>query len=119
MEQTVEMYFDESISAHIVRLPETIELSSLIAWGNTLKQVTASTPDGVVLLIDSNTHNFTSIKCIQYLRNLLSTDASVAPKLKRVAFVAPTSYRMPEEVSRERLIFAITKMPTAGWRCMP
>jgi hypothetical protein len=105
MEQTVKMLFDETISAHIVRLPEIIELSSLMAWGNTLKQVTASTPDGVVLLIDSNIHNFTSIECTQYLRSLLSTDPSVAPKLKRVAFVAPNSYRMPEEVSEREAYF--------------
>ncbi len=48
----------------------------------------------MALLLDTNKHQFESIECLKFLRDLISNE--VIHRLSSVAFVQPREYRTPE-----------------------
>ena len=99
--EKIETLFNEEIQACIVHMPTYITQNSLKQWhGEFLKLLQkVALNRKVMLLLDSNTHNFESIAAIKHLRDILTDKDKVSGRIPKVAFVQPENYRPPEIIS--------------------
>ena len=92
--------FREDINTIIIRMPEKISLALLQQWKNELLDLLENEKrQGLSLLMDTNTHNFESIDCLKFFRDLLLNNSVVKKYIIRAAFVTPKKFRQPEIVS--------------------
>ena len=83
---------------YIVRFPDHIKLETMTKWGHEFKSKLVD-ETGLVLLLDTNTHNFESVECLKWLREFLTKEDLVIKAIERVAFVQPEAHRAPGIVS--------------------
>lgn len=95
----IQTKFNDSIHAFIVRMPNYVTLKTLNIWSQYFLQVLEERTEKVGLLLDTNLHEFESIECLKFLRELLSNENLVKCRISRSAFVQPLRYRQPEIVS--------------------
>jgi len=97
MDTQIDTKYDRKIDSFVVRMPGFISLNALKTWKKeflaTLSQINDHDKKGV--LIDTNNHQFESVECLKYLRELFS-EPQIKRSISRFAFVSPGRYRKPE-----------------------
>ncbi len=83
---------------YVVRFPDHIELELMKKWGHEFKSKLVG-ESGLVLLLDTNTHNFESVECLKWLREFLTKEDLVVNAIKRVAFVQSEAHRVSGIIS--------------------
>ena len=97
MSENIRVSFDKKINGYIISMPEFISLNSIEEWKNKIDLELKSLPlnQKVVMLIDTNKHEFESIQCLKSLREFFTSNAVIQFNIVKVAFVRPKSYGEP------------------------
>jgi len=97
MSPHIETRYDSEINAYIVRMPDFISFNDLKQWKDeflsSLNEIKGQEKSAI--LLDTNNHQFESVKCLKLLRELFA-EPQVKHCIKRTAFVGPSQYREPE-----------------------
>lgn len=108
MRDEIESKYDEAMGAYLVSFPEHVTYEALSKWGVEFQEILVSRgqqkPEA--LLLDSNKHDFETIECLKFLREILTQFANMKNGICKIAFVQPTNYRKPEVVSLSEAYFA-------------
>ena len=112
----IDTRFDSEIHALIVRMPKLISLDILHVGSKQLLCMLNEHDRGdkIALLINTHTHNFESIECLKYCRELLSCNQQIKGGVSKVAFVQPRKYSEPEIVVPKKPILHSLRMPITG-----
>ena len=99
--------YDEELQAFTVSFPEYICHESLNAWKNVFLEVlkTRMTVKPERLLLNLNKHEFESIECLKFLREILTQITSIENGIYKIAFVQPSHHRKPGIVSENEAYF--------------
>jgi len=97
MNRNIQVSFDNKINGYIIRMPEFISLNSIEEWTHKFELDLKTLPLGqrVVMLIDTNKHEFESIQCLKNLREFFTSSSLIQSNIVKVAFVRPKSYGEP------------------------
>jgi len=115
MPDPIHTSFDSEANAFIVRFPEHTTLADLMAWGDSFRTILKKRAhhNSSGLLLDTNRHDFESIECLKYIRDLILEFTRMDHGIHKVAFVQPVSYRQPEIVSSKEGYFLTVE---AAWK---
>jgi hypothetical protein len=104
----IESKYDEAMGAYLVSFPEHVSYEALSKWSIEFQEMLVSRghqkPEA--LLLDSNKHDFESIECLKFLREILTQLASMKNGICKIAFVQPANYRKSEVVDFNEAYFS-------------
>lgn len=97
MNGAIQIKFDEKLNGYIIRMPAFISLKSIEEWKRQFALNLKSLPltQKIVLLIDTNRHEFESIQCLKNIRDFFTSNYVIQSNVVKVAFVQPNSYMAP------------------------
>jgi len=97
MNRNIQVSFDKKINGYIISMPEFISLDSIEEWMHKFELDLKSLPlsQRVVMLIDTNKHEFESIQCLKSLHEFFTSNSVIQSNIVKVAFVRPKSYGEP------------------------
>lgn len=107
MQDRIQTQFDEKINGYVVSMPEHISLEAIEEWKQSISSCLESLSKGqqVVLLVDTNMHQFESIQCLQGIRGVFVTNPVIQSNGVTVAFVQPYEYMKPHIKSENEAYF--------------
>lgn len=109
--------YEKHLDCVVVRFPKHVTESQIRKWKPEFLEVLIQNElVASDLLLDTNRHDFENINCLRLLHETLTGDPVVRQALTRVAFVQPLSVREPTVVSRQKHIFASSKMRSQHYR---
>lgn len=94
MNGNIQTSYDEKINGYVIKMPEFVRLNAIEEWKNKFSLDLKSLLFGqrVVMLIDTNKHEFESIRCLKSLRDFFTANAKINSNGMKVAFVQPKKY---------------------------
>ena len=107
MRQNIQTRFDESINGYVVSMPELISFEAINEWRESINKELKSLQNNqkVVILIDTNKHQFESIQCLKSIRELFTNNEVIQSNGVKAAFVQPQSYMEPHIKSESEAYF--------------
>lgn len=107
MEDRIEINFDNRINGYVVTMPDSVTADMIEEWKDRFDQElkTIRHSNNLVLLFDTNAHNFESIQCLKSLREYFEDNKVLTSSFARVALVAPAKYTAPEIKSEVEAYF--------------
>lgn len=107
MTDGIQVKFDEKLKGYIVSMPDFISLGAIEEWKDRFDNDFKSIPTGqdVMLLIDSNQHQFESIQCLKSLREFFANNSVIQTNNVKVAFVQPANFVEPQIKSEREAYF--------------
>lgn len=107
MEGHIQTQFDERINGYVVSMPEFISLEAIEEWKRSISNDLESIPGDqqVVILMDTNKHQFESIKCLKSIREFFATNHVIQSNGVKAAFVQPDEYMKPHIKSKNEAYF--------------
>ena len=103
--------YDEAMGVYFVSFPDHVSYEALSKWSIEFQEMLVSRghqkPEA--LLLDSNKHDFESIECLKFLREILTQFTNMKNGLYKIAFVQPANYRNPEIVDLKEAYFSSTE----------
>ena len=110
MKDEIELKYDKEIKVYTVSFPEHITYESLSKWRIKFHEILDARPhpNSELLLLDSNKHDFESLECLKFLREILNQLANLENGIHKIAFIQPAHYRKPEIISNNEAYFANT-----------
>ena len=94
------------IKSYIISLPSKVSHSALKKWSCEFIRELKLRHGKAGLLFNSGDHDFESIECMEFLKDLFTKDSTIKKSINRVAFVQPIQYRNPEIVSDSEAYFS-------------
>jgi len=97
MNGNIQVSYDDKISGYVVRMPEFVSLRAIEEWRKNFSFEFKSLPSSqrVIVLIDTNRHEFESIQCLKSLRDFFTTNAEIKSNGVKTAFVQPGNIMDP------------------------
>ncbi len=107
MAHYIQIKFDDSICGFVVGMPELITLEAIEEWKESMGNYLESLPlnQEVVMLIDTNKHQFESIQCLKSIREFFATNPVIQSNGVKAAFVQPNDYIKPHIKSENEAYF--------------
>ena len=105
MSRNIGISFDQRINGYIVKFPDFVELDVLKKAKKNFGKLLKNEPRmNFSLLFDTGAHEFESIECLKYIRELLSIKLLV-DNCEIFASVAPESHAQAEVKSDKEALF--------------
>lgn len=107
MKEKIQFKYEAEIQGYIIAMPEIIHMSSIDEWiaGFSLELASFPPEKRVVMLVNTNQHNFESIQCLKTLRMFFYDNPIFLSNGVTVAFVAPEKYVKPHIESEVEAYF--------------
>jgi len=107
MQYNIQTKYDKLIKGYVVSMPESISLVAIEEWKESIGTDLRLLPNNqkVVMLIDTNKHQFESIKCLKILRELFTNNEVLQSNGVKAAFVQPQSHMEPHIKSEHEAYF--------------
>ncbi len=107
MKHSIHIDFDPHINGYLITMPESISLSAIEEWKVRFNQELKSVShhQAIIMLIDTNQHQFESVQCLKSLRDFFSTSPVIQSNGVKVAFVQPENFMQPHVKSASEAYF--------------
>jgi hypothetical protein len=107
MSNNIQVLYNEKISGHVIQISEFVSLNALEEWKKRVGLDLKSLPFGqrVVMLMDTNRHEFESLQYLKKLRDFFTTNVVIQSNGIKVASVQPKIYLEPHIISKVEAYF--------------